>query len=85
MLGFKQCRAAAAIAATLAFKASAYDIVRSYEGSTFFDRWEWFGNWDNLTLGACHATTFLGVPPRVQVHELMWAQETYGGSTSRTQ
>ncbi|KAK0192326.1 glycoside hydrolase family 16 protein [Armillaria mellea] len=30
---------------------SAYDIVRDYSGSTFFDRWDFFGNWDNLTLG----------------------------------
>ena len=83
MLLSKKCRAAAAIAATFAFKTSAYDLVRSYEGSTFFDRWEWFGNWDNLTLGAYHATTFLGGPPRMYVHELMWAQGMCGGWTSK--
>ncbi|TFY63493.1 hypothetical protein EVG20_g6292 [Dentipellis fragilis] len=31
--------------------ASAYDLVREYSGQTFFDRWDFYGNWDNLTLG----------------------------------
>ncbi|KAI9444261.1 glycoside hydrolase family 16 protein [Lactarius indigo] len=30
---------------------TSYDIVRSYSGSTFFDRWDFYGSWDNLTLG----------------------------------
>ncbi|KAA1473066.1 hypothetical protein DENSPDRAFT_839490 [Dentipellis sp. KUC8613] len=30
---------------------SSYDIVRDYSGQTFFDRWDFYGNWDNLTLG----------------------------------
>ncbi|KZV76694.1 glycoside hydrolase family 16 protein [Peniophora sp. CONT] len=51
MFSAKRCRAAALLAAALVLKVNAYDLVRSYEGSTFFDRWEWFGNWDNLTLG----------------------------------
>ncbi|KAI0056594.1 hypothetical protein BV25DRAFT_1903121 [Artomyces pyxidatus] len=28
-----------------------YDIVREYSGQTFFDRWDFYGSWDNLTLG----------------------------------
>ncbi|ESK90838.1 glycoside hydrolase family 16 protein [Moniliophthora roreri MCA 2997] len=28
-----------------------YDLVRDYSGPTFFDGWDFFGNWDNLTLG----------------------------------
>jgi len=28
-----------------------YDLVRDYSGSTFFDRWDFYGSWDNLTLG----------------------------------
>jgi hypothetical protein len=28
-----------------------YDPVREYSGSTFFDRWDFYGSWDNLTLG----------------------------------
>ena len=29
-----------------------YDLVRDYSGATFFDRWDFYGSWDNLTLGA---------------------------------
>ncbi|KAJ3823161.1 glycoside hydrolase family 16 protein [Lentinula raphanica] len=29
----------------------AYDLVRDYSGITFFDEWDFFGSWDNLTLG----------------------------------
>lgn len=29
----------------------AYDIVQDYSGSSFFDKWDFYGNWDNLTLG----------------------------------
>ena len=32
-------------------RAVAFDIVREYSGSTFFDRWDFYGYWDNLTLG----------------------------------
>jgi len=28
-----------------------YDMVREYSGQTFFDRWDFYGSWDNLTLG----------------------------------
>lgn len=29
----------------------AYDLVRAYEGATFFDNWDFYGSYDNLTLG----------------------------------
>jgi len=29
-----------------------YDLVRDYSGLTFFDEWDFYGSWDNLTLGA---------------------------------
>ena len=29
-----------------------YDLVRDYSGATFFNRWDFYGSWDNLTLGA---------------------------------
>jgi hypothetical protein len=32
-------------------RVSAYEIVREYSGTSFFDRWDFFGSWDNLTLG----------------------------------
>ncbi|THV07260.1 hypothetical protein K435DRAFT_959858 [Dendrothele bispora CBS 962.96] len=28
-----------------------YDLVRDYSGITFFDEWDFYGSWDNLTLG----------------------------------
>jgi hypothetical protein len=28
-----------------------YDVVRDYSGSTFFDGWDFYGSYDNLTLG----------------------------------
>lgn len=28
-----------------------YDLVRDYSGSNFFDGWDFYGSWDNLTLG----------------------------------
>ncbi|KAH7882814.1 glycoside hydrolase family 16 protein, partial [Phlebopus sp. FC_14] len=31
--------------------AAAYDIIREYAGSTFFDRWNFYGAYDNLTHG----------------------------------
>lgn len=30
----------------------AYDTFHEYAGSTFFDGWDFYGSWDNLTLGA---------------------------------
>lgn len=30
---------------------SAYDMLREYAGSSFFDAWDFYGYWDNLTLG----------------------------------
>ena len=35
--GVQQCRA--------------YELVREYSGPSFFDRWDFYGFWDNLTLG----------------------------------
>ncbi|KAL0562771.1 hypothetical protein V5O48_019308, partial [Marasmius crinis-equi] len=30
---------------------TSYELVRSYSGPTFFDQWDFYGDWDNLTLG----------------------------------
>ena len=30
--------------------AHAYNIARDYSGQSFFDGWDYFGSWDNLTL-----------------------------------
>ncbi|KIY70854.1 glycoside hydrolase family 16 protein [Cylindrobasidium torrendii FP15055 ss-10] len=32
-------------------RVACYDLVDEYKGSSFFDRWDFFGNYDNLTLG----------------------------------
>jgi hypothetical protein len=39
---------------------SSYDLVREYSGPTFFDRWDFYGSWDNLTLGVL-ARIFTGI------------------------
>lgn len=36
----------------LAACVSAYDIIKEYAGDSFFDDWDFYGSWDNLTLGA---------------------------------
>lgn len=36
---------------SLVLGASCYDVVREYSGQSFFDRWDFYGSWDNLTLG----------------------------------
>ncbi|KAI0039863.1 glycoside hydrolase family 16 protein [Auriscalpium vulgare] len=30
---------------------TSYDVVREYSGNSFFDRWDFYGSYDNLTLG----------------------------------
>jgi len=30
---------------------SCYDIVDDFSGLSFFDNWDFYGNYDNLTLG----------------------------------
>lgn len=37
--------------ASLLSSSTSYDLVRDYSGTTFFDRWDFYGNWDDLTLG----------------------------------
>ncbi|KAJ7676059.1 glycoside hydrolase family 16 protein [Mycena polygramma] len=34
-----------------AFAATTYDMVKQYSGLTFFDGWDFYGNYDNLTNG----------------------------------
>lgn len=31
--------------------AASYDMVRDYSGLDFFSRWDFYGSYDNLTLG----------------------------------
>lgn len=36
---------------SLLSSSTSYNLVRDYSGTTFFDRWDFYGSWDNLTLG----------------------------------
>ena len=31
---------------------TAFNLVKDYSGNSFFDEWDFYGNWDNLTNGA---------------------------------
>ena len=42
-----------AMALSLAGTSLSYDLVREYSGSGFFDGWDFFGSWDNLTSSEC--------------------------------
>ncbi len=35
--------------------AFALDLLKDYSGATFFDEWDFYGGYDNLTLGALAA------------------------------
>ena len=55
MFRHAHARTAAALLSLLscfpgAHHAAAYDLVREYSGVSFFDRWDFYGMWDNLTL-----------------------------------
>lgn len=55
-----------------------YDLVRDYSGATFFDRWDFYGSWDNLTLGTSIRSKFpflLSVYPFLPLHfigDVVW-------------
>lgn len=36
---------------------NSYDFVREYAGASFFDGWDFYGSWDNLTLGTNRSLT----------------------------
>lgn len=60
---------------------NAYDIVRDYSGASFFDGWDFYGSWDNLTNGKSilhisSTQSFLLIESR-DPHK----QEMSGGST----
>lgn len=47
----------AALSATLLSSlrgVASYDMVRDYSGLDFFSRWDFYGSYDNLTLGGLH-------------------------------
>lgn len=47
-----------ALAATLSLSSSVlaeeYGLVKKYQGSSFFDGWDWYNKYDNLTNGKSH-------------------------------
>ena len=53
----------------------AFDVLRDYSGQNFFEGWDFYGYWDNLTLGASASNNAL-------IHfssTLYLFQATYGG------
>ena len=38
---------------------AAFDVLRDYSGQHFFEGWDFYGYWDNLTLGACWSVGML--------------------------
>ena len=36
---------------SLATAVVGFEIIHDYSGDTFFDGWDYYGKWDNLTLG----------------------------------
>ena len=43
---------AAALLTSAHGASAAYNLVKEFSGSSFFDGWEFYGNYDNLTNGA---------------------------------
>ena len=39
---------------------AAYNLVKEYSGQNFFNGWDFYGNYDNLTSGMCHSVTRQG-------------------------
>ena len=37
---------------SLASAVVGYELIHDYSGDTFFNGWDYYGKWDNLTLGA---------------------------------
>lgn len=56
-----------------------YLLVRGYSGLSFFDRWDFYGNYDNLTLGK-----WLRWDPNVY-DTIIALQATWYGSIGKTQ
>lgn len=54
--------------------AACYDLVRDYSGQNFFQGWDWFGNWDNLTLGMC-SNNVVGSRSQLSVGDVWWLDE----------
>ena len=44
---------AAALLTSAHGASAAYNLVKEFSGSSFFDGWEFYGNYDNLTNGTC--------------------------------
>ena len=56
---------------------TSYDIVRDYSGATFFDRWDFYGSWDNLTLGMCLNVLYnLATDPLSLKGDVWWLDRT---------
>jgi hypothetical protein len=58
------------------FKAAqCYVLVRDHSGQTFFNGWDFYGSWDNLTLGKCLSEIVF----RFEAKEQVERQGMFGG------
>src|SRR6266576_3289772 len=59
-MGYRQFLALFLLATNLVAPAGAvYSLLREYSGSSFFDRWDFYGNIDNTTWGKCYASHWI--------------------------
>jgi|SRR6266850_2099369 len=56
---------------SLSSYSTSYDLVREYSGLTFFDRWEFYGSWDNLTHGTI-SFAFLSSSHLPLIGDVVW-------------
>lgn len=58
----------------------AYDVFHSYAGSNFFDGWNFYGSWDNLTLGASSTLRECLVPMLIAEGNVTWVTQEVASS-----
>lgn len=60
--------------------ALAYDIIHDYSGSTFFDGWNFYGYWDNLTAGTSFRPAALASTILIIQGNVTWVTEEVASS-----
>lgn len=67
------------VASALPATTNAFDLVRDYSGTNFFQGWDFYGSWDNLTLGACSSPPRLltyNLPDDIWTGDVWWLNQT---------
>lgn len=52
-----------------------YDMVRDYSGNTFFQGWDFYGSWDNLTLGRYVSSEYEVTTQRNVLGDVWWLNQ----------